>query len=76
MEEVIEEQIINLKVKGDWEIEQISRTGTLTKYHLKNAQEINNAFTKMAESYLVLTVLDCWIISCLHVQYYSIFGIC
>ena len=48
-EKVIEEQIINLKVKGEWEIEQISTTRTCTKYHLLNAQEINNAFKKMVE---------------------------
>ena len=46
-EDVCEEQFIDVKVDGTWEIEKVSGNRIISRYHLKNCKEIDNAFKKM-----------------------------
>ena len=47
--EVAEEQMIDLKIQGEWEIEKVSGNRMNMRYHLQYSKEINNAFTKLTE---------------------------
>ena len=45
--EVEEEQFLNVKVNGEWEVAKVSGNRISMRYHLKNSKQIHNAFKKM-----------------------------
>ena len=47
--EVCEEQIIDVRINGDWGIEKVVGERVISRYHLKNSAEINNVFEKLGE---------------------------
>ena len=52
-EDVCEEQFIDVKVDTTWEIE-VSGNRTISRYHLKNCKEIDNAFKKWNNKFTIM----------------------
>ena len=46
---VCEEQLIEVKINGDWEIEKVVGERVVSRYHLRNSIEINNVFKKLGQ---------------------------
>ena len=42
IQEVEDEQFLDLKINGEWEVEKVSGNRMSMKYHLKNSKEIDN----------------------------------
>lgn len=45
--DVEDEQFLDVKINGEWEVESVSGNRIIMRYHLKNSQQIDNAFKKM-----------------------------
>ena len=47
--DVCEQQMLDVKINGEWEIEKVVGERVISRYHLKNATDIDNVFRKLGE---------------------------